>query len=539
MATREAVSTESRVEVTPEAIVIRIARAGTGAAVTGAAVTGTAGRTSREAQLAFAARADSYEGLVLWHRFEAVHGLLASYAAELEADPSVDAYTRVYDPLCQTAASYAVAAGVQQFSAERFVEHAVACMERIPAVGRLMRAGHISAAWFRRAVEQTALVEDADLLAFIDAEIAHRLAEMGGLSAKRVEAAVAAIVAEHDPDAATLTREEVKASKRVQVSPITAGMSEVIITASAEDATVCLDVLDAVIAGVCAHDPRTKSARRSDAAMARINGTVFACACGRDDCAAELSDAAVAARCARIVLHVVVRKDTLDGCSQTPAHLDGYGPISAVHVRELAGREDAVQRVLDVDELVGQVSRAGNGYRPSAALDTAVRALFGTCSWTGCSRPAWKCDLDHVTEFNRDDPAVGGATCACNLNPKCKFHHGLKTHGMGWLDDQVVDANGVVWTEITTPEGLVVRQQAANLWLLPELGLIPCSHGSATRPGSGHAGDAPERAKTRREAKHQYRMRQRAANRRRRAELEVAAEATAAARDLSDGEPPF
>lgn len=144
-----------------------------------------------------------------------------------------------------------------------------------------------------------------------------------------------------------------------------------------------------------------------------------------------------------------------------------------------------------------------------------------------------------MTEFNHADPALGGATCACNLNPKCKFHHGLKTRGMGWLDDQVVDANGVVWTEITTPEGLVVRQQAANLWLLPELGLIPCSHGSATRPGFGHAGDAPERATTRLEAKHQYRMRQRAANRRLREKAQVAAEAAAAARDALDGEPPF
>ena len=376
MATRGAVSgvvLGSGVEVTSEAIVIRIVRPGAGAQ----------GRSLREARLAFAARADGFEGLVLWHRYEAVHGLLASYAAELAADPSVDAYTRVYDPLCQTAASYAVAAGVQQFTAERFVEYAVACMERVPAVGRLLRAGRISAAWFRRVVEQTALVEDPDVLAFIDAEIAHRLTGMGGLSAKRVEAAVAAIVAEHDRDAATLTREEVKASKRVQVAPITDGMSEVIITASAEDATLCLDVLDAVIAGVCTHDPRTKAARRSDAAMARINGTAFVCECGREDCAAELSEAAVAARCARIVLHVVVRKDALDGGAVTPAHLDGYGPISAEHVRELAGRGDAVRRELDVEELVGGMAHRASVYRPSAALDAAVRGLFGTCSWVG------------------------------------------------------------------------------------------------------------------------------------------------------------
>lgn len=132
------------------------------------------------------------------------------------------------------------------------------------------------------------------------------------------------------------------------------------------------------------------------------------------------------------------------------------------------------------------------------------------------------------------DPAAGGATCACNLNPKCKFHHGLKTHAAGWLDDQIVGADGVIWTEITTPEGLTVRKQAANGWLIPELGLIPCSHGGATRPGSGHAEGAPEpgRARTRLEAKHRYRMQQRAANRR-------AREAAIAAMEAADGEPPF
>jgi len=112
----------------------------------------------------------------------------------------------------------------------------------------------------------------------------------------------------------------------------------------------------------------------------------------------------------------------------------------------------------------------------------------------------------------------------------------LKTHAEGWLDDQVVDANGVVWTEVTTPEGVTVRQQAANPWLLPELGLLPCRHDipavAATRPVSGHAGGAPKRTLSRVEAKHRYRRKQRAANRRHR-------EALAAARDAVDGQPPF
>lgn len=521
-----AVAVGSSVSVTEEAIVIRIVRP---------AEAGRA-RSDRAARLAFAARGDAYAGLIMWHRFEAVYAVLADRVAAV--DPAEqDVYTRVYDPLCQVAASYAVAAGVRQHSAELFVEDSVACFERIPAVGRLMRDGVIAPSWFRRAVEQTSLVEDADLLEFIDDEIAHRLTVIGGLTAKRVEHAVAEIVAEHDPDAAVLTREQVKAHKQVVVNPLTDGMSELIVTASAEDAAVCKDAVDAVIAGVCRHDRRTKGQLRSDAAVARLTGAAFECACGRHDCDAELSEAAVAARCARIVLHVVVRKETLDGTAQTPALLDGYGPISAAHARELASRAESVRRELNLDDLVAHPAQEGNAYRPSTALDTAVRGLFGTCSWIGCDRPAWKCDLDHVTEFNHADPAAGGPTCHCNLNPKCKFHHGLKTHAGGWLDDQVVDANGVIWTEVTTPEGLTVRRQAANQWLLPELGSIPCRHGGSaqsgsTRPENGHAELDPKRARTRLEAKHAYRRRQRAANRR-------AHEAARAEFEAADDLPPF
>ena len=530
MATKSAVrdgAARSVVSVTDESIVVRIPRPVGG------------GQSARAAKLVFAARADSFRGMVLWHQYEAVFSLVSERVATAVSAGANTAFTRLYDPMCQVAASYAVAAGVGQFSAERFVEAAQACFERVPAVGRLLRDGVITPAWFQRVVEQVSLVDDPAVLAFIDGEIAHRLAGMGALSAKRVEGAVAAIVAEHDRDAVMLTREQAKASKKFVVTPLNEDMSQVVVTTSTEDAMLVDDALDAVIAGVCEFDRRTRSQLRTDAAVAAMCGVPFVCKCGRDECGARLAPEQIAQRCARVVLHVIAREETLDGTSQTPAVLDGFGPISAEHARELAARDDAVRRELHLEGLVGQMAQPGDAYRPTAALDTAVRALHGTCSWVGCARPAWKCDLDHVTEFNHADPAAGGATCVCNLNPKCRFHHGLKTHAQGWLDDQVVDANGVFWTEITTPEGLTVRQQAANGWLLPELGLIPCTHGAATRPGAGSVGDGPERSRTRLQAKHDYRMRRRAENRRAREAAEAVAAAERAVREAADGEPPF
>ncbi|KJR01771.1 hypothetical protein Y710_05910 [Gordonia sp. QH-12] len=493
-------------------------------------------RADRAALLTFAARADCYQGLVMWHRYQAVYSLYRAKQAELEADASVDAYTRLFDPQCQMAASYATAAGVRQYAGELFVDRAIACFERIPSIGRLMRYGVLTPGWFVRAVEQTALVDDGDLLAFIDAEIAHRLAGMGGLSANRVESTVAAIVAEHDPDAATLTREQVASSKKVSVTPVADGVSEMVIVGSTEDAAISLGAINALADGVCPFDPRTKQARRSDAATALLQQSQFTCLCERDDCVSELAPAQIDARRAQVMVHVVVRKEALDGVSQLPAYEDGVGPISARHARELVRRPDAVIRELDLDTVIADCMRHAGRYRPSAAVDTAVRALFGTCTVAGCDRPAWKSDLDHVVEFDHRDPGNGGPTCVCNLNPKCRFHHGVKTHAEGWVDDQIVDANGVIWTEVTTPDGMTVRRQAMNLWLLPELGHIQCRHGvsfgmsdsPATRPENRHAENEPERRLTRTQAKHRYRTQRRAANRRQR---EIAT--------VTDGEPPF
>lgn len=146
-----------------------------------------------------------------------------------------------------------------------------------------------------------------------------------------------------------------------------------------------------------------------------------------------------------------------------------------------------------------------------------MRAVFGRCSWPGCSRPASRCQLDHVAEFNHDDPAAGGVTCWCNLNPKCVFHHHVKTFGDGWLDDQIVDANGQIWTEVTTPHGRTHRTRAANMWLLPNLGLLPCRHGPPTAPGKVDPTREPVRGRARTEARHAYRRRLRARNRQSRA----------------------
>ncbi|GEE02652.1 hypothetical protein nbrc107696_30980 [Gordonia spumicola] len=479
--------------------------------------------TDDAALLVFAAVGDKLNGPLMWHRYQAAYTLwqrkvdAASTALdgrEVVGPGRFDCFTRVYDPMCQTAASFAAVAGVRQTTAENFVDRAISCMERIPAIGRLMRDGVLIPLWFHAALAQTEGVVDDDVLAAIDVEAADRLRSAGALSKARVIEIVAAVVAEHDSEAARVAREAAKPRKRVAVEPVNPELSDLKITASVEDVTLARKSVDAVANGVCGKDPRTKQERRSDAAIALLTGALFACECDDPECSAR-EGVDTAAQCATVVLHAIARRETLTGESDLPAYLDGYGPISADHVRDIAARSDTVVRDLDLGELLDHTSQPSDGYRPTATCATAVRAVHGRCTHPGCDMPAWNCDLDHVVEYDHDNPAAGGATCPCNLNPKCRFHHGLKTFVNGWVDDQIVDANGVIWTEVTTPEGVTVRSRALNGWLLPELGLIPCRHDDAPSTSRPVEEAAPRRGMTRTSAKHRYRMSIRAYNRRR------------------------
>ena len=50
-----------------------------------------------------------------------------------------------------------------------------------------------------------------------------------------------------------------------------------------------------------------------------------------------------------------------------------------------------------------------------------------TCVFPWCTRPAEKCDTDHVIPYSE-----GGPTASDNLGSLCRRHHRLKTHHSGW-----------------------------------------------------------------------------------------------------------
>jgi hypothetical protein len=113
-------------------------------------------------------------------------------------------------------------------------------------------------------------------------------------------------------------------------------------------------------------------------------------------------------------------------------------PVLAQQVRDWCGRTDTHLTVLPVMDLADHdtVDR----YEIPDRLDLKVGLLTPVCVFPWCTRPARRCDKDHVIAF--DD---GGATCECNLAPLCRRHHRLKTKA-GW-HYRTIETGVWTWTD--------------------------------------------------------------------------------------------
>ncbi|GEE03172.1 hypothetical protein nbrc107696_36180 [Gordonia spumicola] len=458
--------------------------------------------------------------------------LVGAIAARRDAT-AADDDTALLNCTTVLGAEIAALVAVGKEAGAHMVDLAADARDRIPAVAAALRDGVISLSTFRAIALECAAITDAEIMAAVDAEIATDLRAGGAVSTGSGRDTARRFVAEYDADAVR-ERRAVR-GKGVNVTQDGDGVA-LTVSAHPEQVLAAAQAIRAdAAAQTCADDSRSVGARRADLAIARLTGGAFACDCGNPECPASTSADEIGDRFSRIVVHVVADASTLDGESNKAAWVDGYGVIDAHHARDIAARPGTLIRPLDMSAATARPS----DYRPNAAADTAARAVHGTCTVPGCDRAAWSSDLDHVTEFNHHRPEAGGATCPCNLGPKCRLHHLIKTFVDGWLDMQVTDANGVIWTETITPSGHSVRARARNHWLLPGLGLLPCRHGAPVEPGVVDPADAPVRGQSRTAAKHAYRMRLRSRRRYAVACVQAAEAVRKAELECYGTEPPF
>src|SRR5690606_3216310 len=125
-----------------------------------------------------------------------------------------------------------------------------------------------------------------------------------------------------------------------------------------------------------------------------------------EDCPADPADTAAT----RLVINVIAEQATVEGRSDNPGYLPGYGAVPASILRAKAAT--ATLRPVALPQPCAEA-----GYRPSAALTRFIRCRDLTCRFPGCDAPAAVCQIDHTI------PYPAGPTHPSNLKLLCVFHH--------------------------------------------------------------------------------------------------------------------
>lgn len=101
--------------------------------------------------------------------------------------------------------------------------------------------------------------------------------------------------------------------------------------------------------------------------------------------------------------------------------------IAVEQIREwlnAPGAQVTVRPVIDLNEEI-----TCTGYRPSETLREQIILRDRTCVFPFCTRPARRCDQDHIQPYDAEGP--DDQTSTSNLGALCRFHHRVKTH-TGW-----------------------------------------------------------------------------------------------------------
>ncbi|MET4431108.1 hypothetical protein ABIA65_004419 [Mycolicibacterium sp. 624] len=402
------------------------------------------------------------ESMVVARRMSAVAGLLWHRTAEAEGVDDDDPSYALITGFARTCAEVSAAMTLPPMSASRLVSHAEALSTRLPEVARLLAEGRTDWRTVELIITRTELVSD-DLIAQLDHSMAERIIHWQHWSRRRIINAVDAAVRAIDSDAAKERRVTADNARHVSIVAEPNGTARIRGSLSAPAAALVDKRLSEMARSVCAGDSRTTDQRRADALVALSDGRELACNCGASDCPTRVTAEPAAAGGARFVINVIASQETVDGRSEQPGYLEGYGVIDAEQVRQLA--ESATFRLLTAPTTPDAETLR---YQPSAAVERWIRCRDLTCRFPGCDRPAWTADIDHTLPFNHTRPSAGGLTVPGNLKCYCRQHHRLKTfHGgpHGWRDEQLPDGTVV----LTSPTGRVYRNTPAGAELFPQM----------------------------------------------------------------------
>ena len=355
---------------------------------------------------------DAVRAMVLAQRLAArLEQLTSKFAAIIGDNPDPDDWARE---------EVSAALNVSLFQSDRYLRMGRAFEGEFVATGEAVRDGEISFPHAVALVEGlSGLTGDVDLPS-LEEQLLDRAAD------ERVgafRATVKRMVAEAEPKTFDERCAMAQECRRVWVYPDEYAMGHVSADLPGPVAMAFDKYLDGCADAADRYDPRTRDQLRADAFAAMISEAL---AKGGLPTHQGLP----------VQLNVTMTQASVFGQTQTPAELDGYGPIPASMGRELAA--DADWRAFIIDASTAHLRALGTlSYRPSQELREFLVYRSGVCDFVTCGRDATRCDLDHAI------PWPEGPTDETNVGPHCRRHHRCK-HGP-WTFERNDDGSGT-WT---------------------------------------------------------------------------------------------
>jgi hypothetical protein len=314
----------------------------------------------------------------------------------------------------------------------------------LPATLAELAAGRIDGYRARVIAEQTRpLVHNPDLRRKIETTL---LAKAHRQSGPQLRSAARRAVAAADPAGAAERNRKARGGRFVSAPcPEPHGMASLYVRLPAADAAALYTAIDAAArhAQATTEEPRTLDQARADVlaglGWSALEAVHLGCC---DPSCSHVEQRLGRGRGGKpVAVNVTVAYTTLIGADDQPAHLEGYGPITADVARRIAA--DGTWRRLLTDPVTGAVLDVGRErYLPPPELADHVIVRDQTCRFPTCTRPAAGCDLDHTLPWER-----GGVTAVANLGPLHRGHTNDKTHH-GWQLAQP-EPGRFIWTAPT------------------------------------------------------------------------------------------
>lgn len=333
-------------------------------------------------------------------------------------------------------AEAALALRVPERTAATLIEEARILVDELPSTLKALETGEITPRHARIIAEQTRDLDERERADLETKALGETHRSTGDFNRR-----VRRWRERRAPESASDRRRRAEADRSVVTMPGADGMAWLSAKLPAVEVTAIDDRLDEAARAVLhSGDPRTLAQLRADVLTDILLG--------------RESDAARRYERVKPTVVLTVPALTIAGGSCEPGELEGYGPVDAETAREIAADCHEFRRIL-TDPFTGiRLTLGRERYRPTEDMRLWLRLRDRFCTFSGCTRKAVSCDLDHTIDWHR-----WGHTDHRNLAHLCRRHHMLKHHT--GFTVRIRDDGTIAWTT-PTRRRYVVRPEGTD-----------------------------------------------------------------------------